>query len=86
MFSMAEMTVVVMPMEILMTVTEIVTLTITSMMIMMMTVMIVMCRKRQCECLEAPLSCLSGCSAMSCVDRASRDILSVAVNLQVMIQ
>ena len=45
MFSMAEMTVVVMPMGILMIVTEIVTLTITSMMIMMMTVMIVMCRK-----------------------------------------
>ena len=46
MFSLAEMTVVVMPMEILMTDTEIMTLTITSMMIMMMTVMIVMCRKR----------------------------------------
>lgn len=45
MFSMAEMTVVLMPKGILMIVMEIVTLTITSMMIMMMTVMIVMCRK-----------------------------------------
>ena len=72
MFSMAEITVVVMLMGILMIVTEIVTLTITSMMIMTMTVMIVMCRKK-CEYLEAPLSCVSGCSAISCVDCASRD-------------
>ena len=45
MFSMAQMTVMVMPMGLLMTVTEIVTLTITLMMIIMMTVIIVMCRK-----------------------------------------